>query len=47
MEGSRILDAEIRIERSLLGRGVVICRGQIRPKTQRFIVGDQSTIVLT
>ncbi len=47
MEGSRILDAEIRIERSLLGRGVVICRGQVRPKTQRFIVGDQSTIILT
>lgn len=44
--GTQILDAPVRIERSLLGREVVIRRGQTRPSTQKFIIGDQSAIEL-
>jgi glucose-1-phosphate thymidylyltransferase len=43
---TQILDATVRIERSLLGREVVIRRGPTRPRTQKFIVGDQSVIDL-
>lgn len=43
---SRILHADVRIERSLLGREVTIVRGEARPRTQKFIVGDQSIIEL-
>ncbi len=46
MEGARVLDADVRIERSLLGRGVVIRKGESRPRTQKFILGDQSLIEL-
>jgi glucose-1-phosphate thymidylyltransferase len=46
MEGARVLDADVRIERSLLGREVVIRRGESRPRTQKFILGDQSLIEL-
>ena len=45
-EDTQILDADVRIERSLLGREVVIRRGNSRPKTQKFILGDQSMIEL-
>ena len=45
-EDTHILDADVRIERSLLGREVLIKRGNSRPKTQKFILGDQSTIEL-
>jgi len=45
-EDTQILDADVRIERSLLGREVLIKRGSSRPKTQKFILGDQSTIEL-
>jgi glucose-1-phosphate thymidylyltransferase len=45
-EDTQILDADVRIERSLLGREVVIRRSGARPKTQKFILGDQSTIEL-
>jgi len=45
-EDTQILDADVRIERSLLGREVLIRRGNSRPKTQKFILGDQSTIEL-
>jgi glucose-1-phosphate thymidylyltransferase len=44
--GTQILDATVRIERSLLGREVTIRRGQVRPTTQKFIIGDQSVIEL-
>jgi len=44
--GTQILDAHVRIERSLLGREVVIRRGRTRPPTQKFILGDQSIIEL-
>ncbi len=43
---TQILDANVRIERSLLGREVTIRRGNFRPKTQKFILGDQSAIEL-
>jgi glucose-1-phosphate thymidylyltransferase len=46
MEGARVLDADVRIERSLLGREVVIRKGESRPRTQKFILGDQSLIEL-
>ncbi len=46
LEDCRIIDADIRIERSLLGRDVEIVRGHTKPRTQKFIVGDQSRIVL-
>ena len=45
-EDTQILDADVRIERSLLGRGVLIRRSASRPRTQKFILGDQSTIDL-
>jgi glucose-1-phosphate thymidylyltransferase len=46
LEGARILDADVRIERSLLGREVVIRKGEMRPRTQKFILGDQSLVEL-
>jgi len=45
-EDTQILDVDVRIERSLLGREVLIHRGNSRPRTQKFILGDQSTIEL-
>jgi glucose-1-phosphate thymidylyltransferase len=45
-EDTQILDADVRIERSLLGREVLIRRGNSRPKTQKFLLGDQSTVEL-
>jgi len=44
--GTQILDANVRIERSLLGREVIIRRGHSRPTTQKFVIGDQSIIEL-
>ncbi len=45
-ENTQILDADVRIERSLLGREVLIQKCTGRPKTQKFILGDQSSIEL-
>ncbi len=45
-EDTQILDADVRIERSLLGREVIIRKGNARPKTQKFILGDQSIVEL-
>ena len=45
-EDTQILYTDVRIERSLLGREVVIRRAAARPRTQKFILGDQSTIEL-
>lgn len=47
LERCRIIDAYNRIERSLLGREVEIVRCVTKPRTQKFIVGDQSRIELT
>lgn len=46
MEKSKIIDVETRIERSILGRSVEITKRDSRPKSQCFIVGDQSSIKL-
>jgi len=40
----KISDVEIRIESSLLGEDVQIFKAEPKPKTHRFIVGDQSQI---
>lgn len=45
-EDTQILEADVRIERSLLGREVIIRKGNSRPKTQKFILGDQSIVEL-
>jgi len=45
-EDTQILGVDVRIERSLLGREVLIRRAAARPRTQKFILGDQSTIEL-
>ena len=46
MEQCRIIDVEARIERSILGKNVEITKGNRRPKSQCFIIGDQSKIKL-
>lgn len=46
MEKCKIIDVETRIERSILGKNVEITKGKCRPKSQCFIVGDQSSIKL-
>lgn len=46
MERCRILDVNVRIEKSLLGRDVCIARGMSKPRTQKFIVGDESRVEL-
>jgi len=43
---TQILNATVRIERSLVGQEVIIRRGDGRPRTQKFILGDQSVIEL-
>jgi glucose-1-phosphate thymidylyltransferase len=43
-EGSEIRDIPVRIADSLIGRGVKIHRGEIRPKVHRFLIGDNSEI---
>ena len=40
----QILDVDIRIESSLLGYDVQIVRGEHRPRTYRFMIGDQSRV---
>ena len=40
LEGSRISDAGIKIEDSLIGKGVVIRRTNSMPKALRFMLGD-------
>lgn len=44
LEGSEITDIEKRIDESLIGREVKICRGQPKPAVYRFILGDKSEI---
>ncbi len=43
-EQSEIRDIPVRIADSLIGRGVKIHRGQLRPKVHRFTIGDDSEI---
>lgn len=46
MEQCRIVDVETRIERSILGKNVEISKGNYRPRSHCFIIGDQSKIRL-
>jgi glucose-1-phosphate thymidylyltransferase len=46
LEDCAILDVNIRIESSLLGKDVQIVKADLKPKTHRFIIGDQSRIEL-
>ncbi|MBN2412273.1 glucose-1-phosphate thymidylyltransferase [candidate division KSB1 bacterium] len=39
-----INDVRVRIENSLLGHGARVVKATVRPKTHRFMVGDQSLI---
>jgi glucose-1-phosphate thymidylyltransferase len=47
LENCEIVDAHARIEKSLLGREVRIYSNHSKPRTQKFILGDQSTVELT
>ena len=46
MEESQIIDVGIRIENSLLGRDVQIVRCTTKPRTHKFMIGDQSRVEL-
>ena len=46
LEKCKIIDADIRIERSLLGREAEIIKCNTKPRTQKFIIGDQSIVEL-
>jgi len=46
LEASHIIGIGSRIESSLLGRNVRLQRGDVRPKTYKFMVGDNSEIQL-
>ena len=39
-----IIDVRVRIENSLLGHGARVVKATVRPKTHRFMIGDQSLI---
>jgi len=47
MDGTRIENVDLRIEASLLGHGVEIIRTEIKPRSHRFLIGDQSRIELS
>lgn len=44
MEGAAIRDVERRIDRSIIGRNVQLCVTTQSPRTNKFIIGDQSYI---
>ena len=44
LDGCRVSDLDGRMESSLLGRNVTICRGDGQPRAFRFMVGDSSEI---
>lgn len=46
LEKCKVIDADIRIERSLLGREAEIVKCHSKPRTQKFIIGDQSIVEL-
>jgi glucose-1-phosphate thymidylyltransferase len=46
LSGSRILDLHDRMEASLLGRDVTLTSSDGRPKTLRFLVGDNAEIAV-
>jgi glucose-1-phosphate thymidylyltransferase len=47
LNNCEIVDANVRIEDSLLGAGTSIIRSQGRPRSNRFYVGDQSFIEIS
>jgi glucose-1-phosphate thymidylyltransferase len=42
MEGARITNLEKRIDRSIIGKNVIINQTEHSPRTNKFIIGDQS-----
>jgi len=44
LENSRITNIGARIEDSVIGRNVEICRSPLRPKAYRMIIGDNSQV---
>ena len=44
LDGVRLLNIPVRIEDSLLGRNVEIVKSRTRPKTYRFMLGDNSQV---
>jgi len=46
LRGSRLEDLDARVESSLVGRDVTICRSDAKPRAYRFMVGDSSAIGL-
>lgn len=47
MDGTQVENVGLRIEASLLGHDVRIERGKLRPRSHRFLIGDQSRIELS
>jgi carbonic anhydrase/acetyltransferase-like protein (isoleucine patch superfamily) len=46
MDRVSVRDIDIRIEGSILGNGVEICRGSGKPRVQRFVLGGESRVEL-
>jgi len=46
LEESQITGIDSRIESSLLGRNVQVRRGDARPRAYKFMVGDNSEIIV-
>jgi len=46
MEGAKILDVPTPIDWSLIGRDVVVCRGEQKPRALNLILGDVSNVTL-
>ena len=46
LENSVIKNMAYRIEDSLIGKNVCICKSHEKPKALRFMVGDQSMVQL-
>ena len=44
LSGSTVRDLDSRVEASLIGRNVTVCRGPSFPRAYRFVVGDNAEI---
>jgi glucose-1-phosphate thymidylyltransferase len=47
LERSRILNLAHRVESSLIGRDVVVCGKESRPRAHRLMLGDSSRVELS
>ena len=47
LERSRLIDVPGRIESSLIGKEVVVCASESRPRTHRLMLGDSSRVELS